>query len=217
MNHGTAGVAVCALFALTAAPAKARDEEAQFWFTQGFSARMDGATTLTVDVNQRIRSQKAGGDQYLANMVVDRKIAKGIEIGVGIAYSQSDADKEMRFIQQIALTQGRLSLRTRLEERRFDAFAETALRLRQRVQLTQPLDRDKRWTGVLSAEAFFQLNRLKPSDTKGLGQVRTQIGLRRALGKAMSLQLVYLRQQNLREHRPDYVAHAPLMTLNWKL
>lgn len=199
------------------APAHAADQEAQLWLTENFSTKIDGATTLTLDLNQRARSAKAGGDQYLQRLSIDRKIADGVEIGLGATYQQTDVEKEHRTHEQITLSHGIFAARIRVEQRMFERVSETGWRLRERLQAMVPVDSAKKWTLIANGELFFQLNRLKASDRRGLAQFRTQIGLRRALGKSLSIQLLYLRQQNIRDNRPDFIAHAPLLTLNWRI
>lgn len=197
--------------------AHARDEEAQLWVTQNIAAKADRATTISIDLNQRARSSTFGGDQYLNRITLDHAVAKGVVLGFGAAYQYNDREKEIRTFQQITLSKGVMSSRTRLEQRMFETGPDVVWRLVERVQVAQPLDRAKRWTAVVNADLFFQLSRAKPTDPLGLTQIRTQAGLRRQVNDHLSIQATYMRQQSLRPGRPDTVAHAPWVTLFWKI
>ncbi|MGD9812309.1 MAG: DUF2490 domain-containing protein [Sphingobium sp.] len=199
------------------AAAKAADRDTQYWFTENLSVRVDDSTTITLDFNQRARSSLAGGDQYLDRIMVDHAVAKGVLVGVGAAYQYNDREKEIRTFQQFTLTRGALSSRSRLEQRMFESGPDVIWRAVQRFQIAQPIGGSKQWTLIANGDLFFQLNRAKPADKLGLNQFRNQIGLKHQFTKALSAQLTYMRQQNIRDGRPDLVATAPWVTLAWKL
>lgn len=207
------------ILALAAAsPASAATEENQAWMTEQMLFRIDADNVVALDSSQRARGDsRSGGEQFLARMTIDHRVAPIVQVGGGLAYLKSEIDQEMRLFEQVTLTRGIWMSRTRLEQRFFDTADEASWRLRQRVQAALPIDHAKRWTVIVAAEAFFHLNRARPSDKTGLASMRHQIGIRHPLAKAVDAQLLYMRQQNFRDGRPDVVSHIPWLTLSWRL
>jgi len=210
------GGAACALgILLAAAPARAHEEDRQFWVVQAVTARIDPATSIAAELSERARAAAAGEDQLLGRITLTRRLLPGVDLALGVSAATSAGIGEIRPEQAIILTHGPLSLRSRLEERMIDGVPETVLRLRERVLLQLPLDDAARWTLHASGEAFFQLNRGRPGDVTGFNTLRTQIGARHALTPALALTLLYQRQQAVRPGRADGVSHMPVVLLAW--
>ena len=202
---------------LTPLPAAAATEEAQAWLTESVNIAASPKDTVSLDVSERFRRASSGGDQQTVRILIDHRVAKGVLLGGGIAFFHSGPEQELRFFEQASVTRGIFLARTRLEQRFFDTTERTGWRLRQRFQASIPLGSAKAPTLVAATEFFFQLNRAKASDKPGLAMMRQQIGLRQPLGRSVDLQLLYMRQQSFRDHRPDAVAHVPWATLSWKI
>lgn len=199
-------------------PAIAAESESQAWMTEQATVRIDDANIVTIDSSQRLRSDaNSGGEQFVARIGLDHEIAPHVQLGGGIAYLDSEVDKELRLFQQAIVTKGVWLSRTRIEQRFFSTADEPSWRLRQRVQASVPIDRAKKWTVVATTELFFHLNHARPSDKTGLAMMRNQIGLRHPIAEALDAQLLYMRQQNFRDGRPDVVSHIPWLTLSWRL
>ncbi len=209
--------AFLALGLLAGPPARAATEESQAWLSESVAIAAGKADTVTLDMSQRFRRNRSDGEQGLFRVALDHRAAQGVLIGGGIAYLEGKREEEMRLFQQVTLSKGIWQARTRLEQRFFDTADRASWRLRQRVQASVPVDRDRRWAVVGAMEVFFHLNRARPSDKSGLAVMRHQIGLRHALSKAMDVQLLYMRQQSFRDHRPDAVTHVPWLTIAWKI
>ncbi|WP_150290803.1 DUF2490 domain-containing protein [Sphingobium estronivorans] len=206
------------LIAMSAAmPAAAATSETQGWMTESLIVKASDADTVLIDASQRFRRDRSNGDQQVARVSLDHRIATGVQIGAGFAYFHSGPEQEMRLFQQLSMAKGMWLSRTRIEQRFFDTADKAGWRLRQRVQASIPLDVGKQWTLVAAAELMVQLNRAKPSDKTGLAVMRHQIGLRHPIGKALDAQLLYMRQQTFRDGKPDAVAHIPWLTLSWKI
>ncbi|MBZ9647306.1 DUF2490 domain-containing protein [Sphingobium sp. 3R8] len=203
---------------LGASPAGAATEETQAWSTEQAILHAGESNIITIDSSQRLRSDgKSGGEQFLARVVIDHRITPALQLGGGIAYLRSEVDQEMRLFQQATLASGIWTSRTRIEQRFFDNADHASWRLRQRVQMAAPIDRAKRWTVIAATEIFFHLNRARPNDQIGLATMRNQVGLRHPIARTVDAQLLYMRQQNFRDGRPDTVAHIPWLTLSWRL
>jgi hypothetical protein len=201
-----------------ACPARAATEESQAWLTELATIRISPADIVTVDSSQHLRSDTdSGGEQFVARIGLDHAVAPHLQMGGGIAYLESETDKELRLFQQAIVTKGIWLSRTRVEQRFFSTANDPSWRLRQRVQASVPIDRAKQWTVIAATEFFFHLNRARPSDKSGLAMMRNQIGLRHPIAQALDAQLLYMRQQNFRDGRPDIVSHIPWLTLSWRL
>lgn len=200
-----------------AAPASAATSETQAWTTESLVIQASDANTINLDTSQRLRRGASNGEQQTVRILIDHRIAAGVQVGGGLAYFHSGPEQEMRLFQQVTLTKGIWLSRTRIEQRFFDTADRASWRLRQRVQASVPLDSAKKWTLVAATELMFHLNRARPSDKNGLAVMRNQIGLRHPISKALDAQLLYMRQQTFRDGRPDAVAHIPWLTLSWKI
>ncbi|KQN04608.1 hypothetical protein ASE85_06210 [Sphingobium sp. Leaf26] len=201
-----------------ACQARAATEESQAWLTELATIRISPTDIVTVDSSQRLRSDAdSGGEQFVARIGLDHAVAPHLQLGGGIAYLESETDKELRLFQQAIVTRGIWLSRTRIEQRFFSTANDPGWRLRQRIQASVPIDRAKQWTVIAATELFFHLNRARPGDKTGLAMMRHQIGLRHPVAKAIDAQLLYMRQQNFRDGRPDVVSHIPWLTLSWRL
>jgi hypothetical protein len=207
------------LFAMaTSSPASAATQESQLWMTEMATIAVGKADLVTIDSSQRARSDAgSGGEQFLARIAIDHRIAPAVQLGGGMAYLKSEVDQELRFHQQVTLSKGIWLSRTRMEQRFFDNADTASWRLRQRVQASVPLDSAKQWTAIVATELFFHLNRARASDKTGLATMRHQIGLRHPVNRHLDAQFLYMRQQNFRDGRPDVVTHVPWLTLSWRI
>lgn len=215
LRHFRAAFTIVALAASPAA--QAAEEEAQLWLGASATMKASPNDVIVMDVGHRFRRDQSGGEQQLARIALDHGVAKNIQIGGGFAFFHSGPEQELRLFQQLTATHGIWQSRTRLEQRFFDTTDEASWRLRQRIQASVPLDPAKKWTLIAATELMFHLNRAKPSDKTGLAVIRHQIGLRHPIAKALDAQLLYMRQQTLRDDRPDAVTHVPWLTLTWKI
>lgn len=198
-------------------PVHAAEEETQAWLTGSVMIKASDADTVTIDASQRFRRAQSADEQQTARFLIDHKVAKGVQVGGGIAYFYSGPEQELRLFQQATLARGNWIARTRIEQRFFDTAKQAGWRLRQRVQGALPIDRTGKWALIGAVEVMFHLNSARPSDKTGLAVMRHQVGLRLPVGEAVDLQLLYMRQQTFRERRPDAVAHIPWATFIWKI
>lgn len=134
---------------LCATPARAADDE-QVW--AGVSTAMPVAHDVSLQGEMSYRFRE-GDDLFLTRGTLDWKMADGVTLGGGMAFAQVASTSEYRPFQQITLSTGPLSFRTRLEERIFDSADRAQLRLRQKVQLTLPVA--KATKAALSGEWLY--------------------------------------------------------------
>lgn len=207
-------LAIMALSLASVSPALAATSETQGWINESAVAKVDDNDSVTIDLSQRLRPE---GDQFLHRITLDHAIARGIQLGGGFAYIDSDSQKEMRFHQQLTLSHGILQSRTRVEQRFIDSSSDPSWRLRERVQATLPLDKAHGWSLVGSAEFFFDLHKPKAVEDTELVSSRLLIGVHYALAKNLDAQVGYTLQQTFHDDKPDEMAHIPWITLNWKI
>lgn len=199
---------------VAAAPAAAADETFEVWLNPGVSVDLGGGTGAEFESWQRFRD---GDDTHGYRLWLNQKIAKGVTGYAGIERRAEGDSRETRYLQQLSYPLGPLKGRTRLEERDFDGADRLGWRLRQRVGGSVPLTADKEgWAGFANVEGFFTLRATSAAGQTGLTGVRTIVGVEREWER-VELQLGYLRQQNIRDNRPDTIAHAPYLALTLKL
>jgi len=194
--------------------ARAADEAVQTWITGGGVAQIDDNDRIGIDVSYRLRP---GNDQLLQRITLDHRIADGVQLGGGFAFVTSRVQKEMRFHQQLIVDLGLLQSRTRLEQRYIDSAAQPAWRLRERIQLDIPLEKQRKWFLLTSAEFFFELHRPSAVQDSELVTTRQLIGLRHVLTPRLGIQLSYMRQHSFPDDRPDEVVHVPWLAIAWRL
>ena len=204
---------LAAAAALSAAPARGADDEAQLWLNQQASIALDHDDDLLVELNERARGDSFGGDQYQARLGIDHAVGGGVKLGGGITYQRSGTQDEFRTHQQLTFSRGVLTARTRLEQRFIDGDDRMALRLRQRVQLTAPLGAG--WSALGYVEGNVTLRAGRGGGDTGLTGVRTLLGVRHDLAHNIVGTLAYVRQQDVRSGAPDRVGHAPYIGLNF--
>lgn len=182
-------------------PALARPNEAQFWTGLSAVARPSERDIVIMTIGQRFRPMESG-DQQVAYAIVEHRLSDLFQIGT-LAYYRSDPERELRLYEQLTLSLGALSSRTRLEERYLSTASEISWRLRHRTRVAVPLDQAKRWTLIGMQEFYFNLNRARPIDVVGLAVFRHFAGGSYALSKALNVQLLYIRQKTMRADGAD--------------
>ena len=153
-------------------PSAALADDSEVWIELSAKGDIAPDTTLTVELEPRLQ---AGSDQYVVGAVVDRKIGKGFSIGGGIEINDTGGFTEIRPYQQVGYKTGILSLRTRIEERFFDNADQMALRLRQRVQLSDEIAPKLKAAG--SVELLYQLRDRRDGGPQRVDQWRFNAGL----------------------------------------
>jgi hypothetical protein len=199
-----------------AAPARASEDVAEIWFNPSAVIELDGNTALELETAQRFRDASKGADTYFARLWIVQDISDAVSIGGAVERRINDgAANETRLLQQLNARAGILRGRLRLEQRFVDHADQTAWRIRPRGGVDIPLDTDKSWRVYADAEALFTLRAVRAGGQTGLTGARTQLGIIHAVSDRIDLSLTYLRNQDIIDGRPDRVAHAPLIGLEW--
>jgi hypothetical protein len=211
--HRFAPFAACVALLLPA-PAAASDDALELWLNPSASFALDSDTALEIETAQRLRSRSDGReDTYFARLWLSRDLSAAATLAGAIERRVNDpgAD-ELRLIQQLSTSHGLLRTRLRLEQRFVDG-RRMGLRVRPRLGVEVPLDRDERFAFVSNAELFLTLRSTSVGGDDGLTGLRTQIGVEHAVSERLGLSLAYLRQQIIEKGAPDQVGHAPIIGL----
>jgi hypothetical protein len=206
------------LAALVAAwqPSKARanPEDTQFWLVGFVRGEIADDVYLTIDTSQRWRDPAFGADQQTFRVTVEKGVNDDVRLGGGLSFFQTGTRSEIRPHQQFRFTSGGLDLRSRFEQRFFDGAEQVELRIRQRVQYTQPLANGVKAVG--SVEWFGIIQPRERSRSSGTEQVRSSIGIAVNLSDHLDISPSYLLQVTPREGEPDAISHIPQLTLNYR-
>lgn len=170
-------------------PSAALADDSEFWIEASAKGNIDSDTSFKIEIEQR---RKSGPDEYIVGAVVDREIGKGFSIGGGMEAHDIDGFTEIRPYQQVGYSTGILSLRTRIEERFYDGADRMALRLRQRVQVSDNIAPKLKAAG--SAELLYQLRDRNNGGPQRIDQWRFNAGLTYRLAERVELTGGYLLQ-----------------------
>ena len=133
-------------------------------------------------------------------------------VGGGAAYvSTIGSADEIRPHQQLTLTFGPLTLRTRAEERFFENADRMEFRLRQRIGATIPLSQDLK--AGLAGELLYTARSQNAGQSAHVDQWRAQATIVRRLGDTLEGTLGYLAILSPRNGGPDRLSHVAQVAL----
>jgi hypothetical protein len=193
--------------------ARAAEEDTQFWLVGFARGKLDDDVYLTIDTSYRWRDPEFGADQQTFRVSVEKALDEDVRIGGGMSLFQTGGISEYRPHQQFRYASKGLDLRTRFEQRFFDGADRVELRIRQRVQYTQPLAPQVEVFG--SAEWFGIVQSRRDGGRRGTEQVRNIVGLAYQVSDRLAIAPSYMLQITPRDGRPDAISHVPQLTLNW--
>lgn len=200
------------LLCLVPASALAGDEDAELWFNPSATRAISDRTEFELETAQRLRSDPRN-DTYFVRAWVNHTDARGTKWSAGLEQRWNGPDeREIRMLQQVGYSWGALDFRTRLEQRFVTDTSRTGVRVRQRVGSSVPVGGDG-WSLAGDAEFFVTVRATDPDGQTGLTGLRTFVGFEREVGR-YELSLGYLRQQDIRDGRPDRIGHAPFIGIN---
>ncbi|AWW75261.1 hypothetical protein CD351_12560 [Erythrobacter sp. KY5] len=203
-----ASVIACAWGAWQPSVALAAEEDVQLWVYAVARGDFDEDTSWNLDASARWREQARGDEQQTLRLNIDQQVTDGITLGGGFGVFETEGgNTELRPHQQLTLSRGRFSARTRIEQRFFDGADRMELRVRQMVRYTQPLGPG--WRASIDVE-FFHLaqTRDRMSDT-ARDQWRARTILTRQMSETLSLGVSYMMIYDPRPERVDRINHVP--------
>mgnify|MGYP005994624127 CR=1 FL=1 len=209
-----------AVLFLLVSPAQAEDDLGA-WLSVGGSGKLSDDVKFSGYIEARLTDDARHLNQFSASANVSTPIAERLQIGGGYTYQLSNPvngsdTHEHRPFQFLSVrltaagSQISLTTRTQLEERFREESGGVALRLRQQVAASTPLNETV--SAVVWTEPFFHLNRPGWLARSGLDQWRNFVGVdvdTKAIG---TLRIGYLNQHSFRrgEDRTNHIASIGL-------
>jgi hypothetical protein len=175
------------------------------WTAVAASTSLGGPLELHADMNSRWFDNARDHSHFQVRGMLAWRARPTLLLGGGYSYVRSELASgqvlhEHRLFQQLnvqfaALGAARLTGRTRFEQRSFREVPGVALRLRQQLLLSVPLEGPDGLRAILHTEPFFLLNAPDSiSPPTGLNQVRSFAGLGIPLTRGVSLEAGYMNQ-----------------------
>jgi hypothetical protein len=189
---------VLALVGATAPAAAQPGAEPRVWATVSVQGRMgaDSGWRWAADSMGRTRNGTRAIDLLAGSVSVSRELGRQSSFGIGYVYGAGFPDAgslgEHRLFQEFAWqprVAGRVSLRTRLEER--FVTGRMLVRVRQQVRVAWPLGARLPVRGVVATEVFVTASRTTPV-ARGLDAVRTFVGIERTVSARSGVQVGYV-------------------------
>lgn len=191
-------------------PSAALADESEFWIEAAAKGDIAPGTSIKLEVEQR---RKTGPDEYIFGAVVDTKVGDGFTIGGGIEIHDIGGFSEVRPYQQVGYSTGIVSLRTRIEERFYDNSDRMALRLRQRVQVSDDIAPKLKASG--SVELLYQLRSRNDGGPQRVDQLRFNAGLTYRAAENFEIGGGYLLQLRPRPGGDTYT-HVPQVSAAYR-
>ncbi|MEL6707329.1 MAG: DUF2490 domain-containing protein [Pseudomonadota bacterium] len=215
MSGGLTRIGVTALALCAAAcPALAQEEDTQLWVYAVAKTDLADDTSLAIDFTARWREERRGGEQQTARFTVLHEVTDGVRLGGGGGVFETEGGRtEIRPHQEIDLKFGRISARTRVEQRFFDRADRMEVRVRQLVRYTLPFGDDVKlavdgeYLGIARSRDERRgrpRNRLRPRN-----QLRARAILSAKVSDRLTLGGGYMAIYTPREGRRDRLTHVP--------
>ena len=190
------------LAALLATPAAAETvEDGQIWVNVNATGSIKGRLLFYAELQPRFFD---GGDaigQVIARPAIGWKISDKISVFQGYAHVAAPGqNNEERAFQQISwslgeVAGGKLSSRTRFEQRWRSDGSDVGFRIRNLVRYTHPLGANRKGVaGLISFEPFVALNRTDWGGKGGFDQLRSNVALEIPLTGKTTIEAGYLNQ-----------------------
>lgn len=194
--------------------AAAADEETQFWIDGNVSYDLGDGFAASVQIQPRIQLDDTANDQLFLRAGLDYRVSDFVQIGGGMITLGEYDPTEVRPYNYVNLGNGPLTARTMAEFRFFDEADQMELRIRQRVQLSQPIS-DSSTNILVSGELFYTAQTREEGGEDRVTQWRLIAGVTNQLNDNLQMQLYYLALGIPREGE-DALAHIPTLGINYR-
>lgn len=194
--------------------AQAQDEDVQLWIYAVATGDLDDNTRLTLDASARWREQRRGDEQQTVRFNIEQEVTDSVRIGGGLGVFDAGGLTEVRPHQEFTVTSGRLSARTRIEERFFDGADRMEFRFRQRLRYSLPIgdDFDARFDG----EYFNLVQTQNRNSSAARDQWRGRVEIGWKARKDLRLSLAYLAIYTPTPNAPDPFNHVPQAWIEYR-
>jgi hypothetical protein len=185
-----------------------------------------GRWLYAVDVQARYFDPGSGANQYLVRPGIGYDLGNSLSVWAGYARirSRNQAGRvadENRYWQQLSWTTGRwgkgkVTMRTRLEERSVSVGNDTGVVLRFLTKYTQPIGQNGGMGLILSLEPFVDLRDTDWGGQSGLGQNRASIGIEWRLSDKLNIETGYMNQFIFADSGSDRMNHLGIVNFKMK-
>jgi hypothetical protein len=180
-----------------AEPARAQQEDEQFWFQVNTNVALAEDLRLTLEQIARLSDRQGGLYTTEFGGLLGYRVAKGVEFGFGYrrvdAHNGNTAAGENRLRQQVVATFGPITSRFRIDERFSAGGAETGFRVRPLIRYNHLLNTHGLALFV-SHESFFLPNSTAWGQRRGFERMRNMVGTTLPIGREVSADIGYLNQ-----------------------
>lgn len=216
----------------SAGDARATDSDIGAWtiFTTTDAFQTDAGPSrwhYWVDAQARYFDIGSGTNQYLVRPAIGYDLGNNVSVWLGYARFRSrnsagNVTDENRYWQQLGWTAGnwaggKVTMRTRLEERSLSTGDDVGVVLRFMTKYTRPLGDDGSKSLILSLEPFVDLKDTDWGGESGLGQNRTYIGIGWRLSDRLNVETGYMNQFIFADSGADRMNHLAVVNFKLKL
>ncbi|MGD9765422.1 MAG: DUF2490 domain-containing protein [Candidatus Binatia bacterium] len=215
--------ALAFLFLTAAAtPVAASQEDFQLWLPMTLNANFNDSFRGYYEVQPRIGHDASEVTQLILRTALDWRFKPEWAASFGYAWTPTLAPaytNENRVYEQLLYADdyawGRLTSRTRFEQRWIEGVSGTALRFRTMLRGQIPFTEDRLWSVAVQEEIFFNLNSPSGGPVAGFDQNRFFLGVNRRLSDYVSMDAGYQIQfvDTAEPGFPDRVNHVLLIQL----
>lgn len=209
---GTTGFSIALAGALVATPAWAADEDRQAWLSTNATGTVLPGVTGLLEASYRLRSDDP--EQLLTRASVETAVGHGMALSGGVAYVEFAGGYELRPHQQVTVASGPVVFRTRVEQQFFHGADRMQLRLRQRVQVVQPLGPATKAT--FSGELLYIARSQTQGSSARRDQWRAMASLQQRLSRHIEGSAGYLAIYSPRDGRADRLSHVAQLSLTFR-
>lgn len=219
-RHAVRVLASVCLVATLATSARAADQQFQAWTPAYLNLQFNDRLNGWYEVQPRFSED--GVSQLLLRTALGYRFYDRWSAWLGYAWTpslQPDFRTENRIFQQLLYSDdfsfGRLTSRTRLEQRWIGGADGVAVRFRTLLRDQIPFTDDGLWRAVVQDEVFVNLNSPEGGPVSGFDQNRLFVGINRLFGENLNVDVGYQFQYlNRREPGfPDDINHVLLIQL----
>ncbi len=213
----------CTVVAVLVVPttAQAQQEDEQLWLQANTNVPIDRDTRVTLEHIGRFSEWQEGLYQTEFGVLLSRRIARGVEFGVGYrkvgTHNRNTAANEDRIRQQIVATFGAFATRFRVDERFNPRGDEIGFRVRPLIRYNHRVGR-RGAALFVSHESFWLPNTTSWGQRSGYERMRNIVGVMVRPSADTSLDIGYLNQfRPGRDGSRDQMDHALTLQLTINL
>ena len=184
-------------------------EETQFWIDIIANYDLGDGLAVSTQINPRIQLDERQNDQLFLRLGLDWQAADFVRVGGGMITLGEYDPTEIRPYNYVDLGDGPVTVRTMAEYRFFSGADRMELRIRQRLQLSQPVA--ERTNLIASGEIFYSAIQRDRSQDPRITQWRAIAGVQHRINDHARISVAYLALGSPRPRVANRLAHIPTL------